>query len=605
MKNWHVRGDRKAILFVPLLLIFHYYVEGYSFGVDDHVLQIPLLKLSINPDLFPADLLRSVFPNQFTYFYKLFGLLLPSNSTLEIQYFIGYLLSFGFVLYFFIKIAETLTSDKKSAYLAAIILASGYYPTAPWAYFDPFFSHRTFAFPFFLASIYLFLQGRYLLSIFLVGIMWNIHGLHAFHLTFIFLFSLLIKVKIIGWRKVLGYSFLVFISALPMILWKVSSFQSFSSLESGRKIIGMLAGNQLFPLSWHWNTPIRVGAFLLFLTLVLKSPHLEKMGYWIKGELRIFFSAILLMCIAGFLFIEVFPLQIAIEAQFFRSTVFFYLLSLPLVTHYLLCKIQRGDIWTKIMVLISVAAFISREVEFIILPLLYFLSEDFIPAVGRSVELRKTLSGFFIAVSLIFGLNGMGLLGTTLFRLNLLTETTLFFFTISFGLISLFFIFRKTGQTQKIDPLLLAVLGIGIITGLIFSVFTGTSKTALQDPDWSEIQVWSKEHTQEDALFLTPVYLSGYRVYSERGVVGEWYDGYWGPFVSQDLSLKWWERMKDYGITEENYQKRKSVYNALREEDFQEIGKKYGATYVITEKPKSLNLEEIFENRRFVLYSLP
>jgi len=78
--------------------------------------------------------------------------------------------------------SDQLFEDHEASCLAATFLAAGYYPTTPGAFFEPFFSQQPFAFPFFLASLILFLRGRYFQSSLLVGIMMNIHGIHAFHL---------------------------------------------------------------------------------------------------------------------------------------------------------------------------------------------------------------------------------------------------------------------------------------------------------------------------------------------------------------------------------------------------------------------------------------
>ena len=598
---------KKEILTILLLLLFHHFVEGYSYGINDQVLQIPLVKLAQDPDLYPSDYLRPTFSHQFTYFYKLIGFLDPSDKALETLYFIGYLLSFGFALFFLKRIAEKLTSDRESSYLAILLISAGYYPTPPWAYFDPFFSHRTIAFPFFLASIYLFLLRRYLPSLLLLGLLWNLHGLHSLHLTFILLFILWIRVKEIEWRKVLGYTALVFIPALPVILWKIASLQTPSSPEPWRRIFEILAGDQLFPLSWHIKTPIRVGIFLLYLLLAVRSLPLTRMESWLKRDLQLFFTAILLLCIGGVLITEVFPIRLSIEIQAFRSTVFFYLLCLPLVTHYLIEKFRGGDLWMKILVSILISAFISREVEFILLPFPYFFIDDFLPQFRKKGQFKFPLLTVIFFLYLLLILVGFGLLQGRDFRINLLSETTLFFITIASGLTSLvlFQERRKIRPFNGENPLLFLAILIGILTGFFYSTLTGTSKIKLQEEDWQEVQKWCRLKTPKTALFITPVTRSGFRVYSERGIVGEWYDGFWGPFVSQDLSRMWWERMRDFGIHEGNFRDREKIYNSLGEEDFVRIGRKYGATLVVTEKPKILNFRKVYENTKFLLYALP
>jgi hypothetical protein len=606
MKNWHVRGDSKALLFIPLLLIFHYYVEGYTFGVNDQVTQIPILNYLRNPNLYSGDLLVQIIPFQFTYFYKLIGTLLPSEKSIESLYLLGYFITYGSALYFFIRLCEIVTRSKIAAQLAAVILASGYYPTLAGGYFEPFFSHRALAFPLIVASLYYYLRKKYLLSLILAGVTWNIHGLHAFHLTFILLYSIGFLWKRIDWKRVLlSVGMLILISS-PVVFWRFTSYlqQSHSDIESWLSVVTMGSELHIFPLSWGWIPYIRMGTFLVYLYMGMTFLKNRLWQIPVQDQVKPVFASIFILCLNGLIFIEFILSRIAIEAQFFRSTVFLYLFGLPLVSLYLVEKFQKGDTWSKIMASLSVAAFISHEVEFIILPLLYFIPEDLFPGTIKSKMKKGAISFFIFSASILFGLNGLGILNMSIIRLNLLRETTLVFFVIFLGVTSIFLFSRKKIIAQGFEPLLLGVVGLGIIAGFLFSFFTGISKTTLQEPDWREIQEWSKGSTQKNTLFLTPVYLNGFRVFSERGVVVEWYDGTW-TIVDSEFSRLWWERMKDFGINEENYQERKYVYNALREKDFYRIGKKYGAQYVITEKPKSLQFERIFENNTYTIFALP
>ena len=42
---------------------------------------------------------------------------------------------------------------------------------------------------------------------------------------------------------------------------------------------------------------------------------------------------------------------------------------------------------------------------------------------------------------------------------------------------------------------------------------------------WREVQDWVRLNTPKDAIFVTPPQEAGFRVFSERTVVGEWKDG--------------------------------------------------------------------------------
>ena len=43
-------------------------------------------------------------------------------------------------------------------------------------------------------------------------------------------------------------------------------------------------------------------------------------------------------------------------------------------------------------------------------------------------------------------------------------------------------------------------------------------------------------------------------------------------------------------------------YNSLTTHDVLQVAKKYGAKFIITEKPKTFKLQKLYENERFILY---
>jgi len=62
--------------------------------------------------------------------------------------------------------------------------------------------------------------------------------------------------------------------------------------------------------------------------------------------------------------------------------------------------------------------------------------------------------------------------------------------------------------------------------------------------------------------------------------------------------------IEEFGINEESTRDREASYNALGEKELKRIGWSYGAGYVIREKPNELILKKLYENPKFLLYSL-
>src|SRR5258705_384990 len=63
---------------------------------------------------------------------------------------------------------------------------------------------------------------------------------------------------------------------------------------------------------------------------------------------------------------------------------------------------------------------------------------------------------------------------------------------------------------------------------------------------WREVQDWARLHTPKDAIFVTPPEEAGFRVFSERTVVGEWKDGT-QQYFDETFATEWAARMEALG----------------------------------------------------------
>ena len=68
----------------------------------------------------------------------------------------------------------------------------------------------------------------------------------------------------------------------------------------------------------------------------------------------------------------------------------------------------------------------------------------------------------------------------------------------------------------------------------------------------------------------------------------------WDQFTQE-----WFVRMNDLGCKP---QKWFEEYNDLSTDKILEVANKYGAKFVVTEKPKVFKLNKLYENEQFVLY---
>ena len=138
-----------------------------------------------------------------------------------------------------------------------------------------------------------------------------------------------------------------------------------------------------------------------------------------------------------------------------------------------------------------------------------------------------------------------------------------------------------------------------------------------QRNSWYEVQLWVKDNTKFDSIFITPVdkwshYMSDFIVLSQRSTVVSLGELFEVAFHPQYIRI-WEERFEDVvpGAVamftpnfEDNRRMVSIIYNQNTEDDFIRIARKYNASYVIVEKPKVLTFNKVFDNYDFTIYSI-
>jgi hypothetical protein len=121
--------------------------------------------------------------------------------------------------------------------------------------------------------------------------------------------------------------------------------------------------------------------------------------------------------------------------------------------------------------------------------------------------------------------------------------------------------------------------------------------------DWVDVCGWIRASAPHEARFLTPRSAQTFKWYAQRAEVATWKDM---PQRADEL-VEWRRRMYDvYGTGEPPPTPR--FFPTLAEEGksrLVELGRKYGARYVLTESQPSLDIERLYSNRTYSVYKLP
>jgi len=101
---------------------------------------------------------------------------------------------------------------------------------------------------------------------------------------------------------------------------------------------------------------------------------------------------------------------------------------------------------------------------------------------------------------------------------------------------------------RRLAGVTLGVAGALLVTGAVcFVVRPFPWLSSSQEPEWLEAQEWARENTPPGTRFITPPYLSGWRVGSHRPTFGELKDGAL-MFYSGEPVLAWVDRMRALGV---------------------------------------------------------
>lgn len=471
---------------------------------------------------------------------------------------------------------------------------------SPAPYLNFFHHSLPYTYPLIVWSLVFFFQGKYRFSIALAGISWNFHPMCTAFLLIAYLVYGILFFKEFSFTAILLYFGIFIITAFPGIL-KVMSHISSKSEHNPLWFKGVLwnADYTCFPSSWPLSWVARALLFLLLFMLCLSQIK----DNFLKKKITAFLLAVIGMCAVGTVFADIYPIPLVIKISFWRSTFIYLILALPCIsfTLYALSTQTPFKRFFAIILLIFLTGYLDQfqvyYFPFLIVPLGYALFEKKIaskctfPAYAFALvfcgslaipicfqSIRHTIPFPLLAVILL------ALLYTIL--TSFLQNHPLFGFSkqilVAFIFIALFDVTTQYSQGK----------------GAFFSY----SKISDNTDSWVDLQIHSRELSCKDDLFIVPPYLNDFSVYSHRAILSDWAEGANILYLDNQFAEEWFERMSDLGWTERH--NAKAGFNKLSTKAIMKTASKYGARFVVTEKPKTFSLPIVYENTKYILYQI-
>lgn len=491
-------------------------------------------------------------------------------------------------------------NNKTAAYFAALL----YTPALnTWALGSPapylnFYHHGLpLTYPLMIWSMVFFWQKNFVIAFLLAGCSWNFHPMCTAFLVFAYCVYWLFHIKMFTLRQA-GACLAVFL--LASLLSFIKAYRHIS--ESGGsgplwlKGVSWVAGYTCFPSEWplSWF----VGAVLFFVLFGLCYVRIE--NFALKQWIAVFVFSVLVLCLIGTVFADIIPVPFVIKASLWRSTVVYLFVALPCIAWMLarLCMQSLSCRFIAITLAFLLTGYVP-DFTFQYLPFYIFLTwfilfvDDFkkktnIPMHATPIIATATLLGAFLCVRL-FG--------------KPTTIPILFLLAVAVWIMVMHLLekgsFFRTGIRQAVFFVLVFDAAVLFYNGGPDIYFHGKVK-GRTDP-WADIQKYAQTISNKDDLFIVPPHMNDFPLYSYRAVLGDWAEGSTLLYLDNKFTEEWFERMYDLGWTEKDLCNK--GYNRLTTAEIVRVARKYGAGFIVTEKPKTFDLRKIYENDKFILYS--
>jgi hypothetical protein len=550
---------------------------GYRFGDSNQGITVPILKRFMDPSLYRWDVMVATGERFPTLFYATLAALLPGKESIPAAFFALYVFSIAAALAGVYRIGRWCGGPEAGlvAFLIAVPVRNG---IANESLYRVQFSHSHLASALVIWAMALFLEGRRIVPLLMLSIGAYLHALYSIYVLVPCVLVLLYEAHGVGRRRTLQRLAAAIVPVLPFLAWTFAHRTPMT--EEWLALLRLRSSHHSFP-SFFGDT-LAAGAFLMALgTLTLSRLPREK-----RAVVSFFFVGFALLFVFGTVFTELVPLKSVLQFQPHRCWRFLMLILYGLAAAGVVAGWRAGGL-ARVAAAVTAFILVNPQLE-PLLPVAVFAQA----AVGRPASAtwsRLLAVGVLVALA---GWDGPHLaLAWDQYPLDELTKPTVIG---AAALAMLVLIGRELTASQR-----RWVAGLAA-AGTVF--WLGPDAYARKRPKWEtgswrEVQDWVRLHTPKDAIFVTPPQEAGFRVFSERTVVGEWKDGT-QQYFDEKFATEWAARMEALGPAD---------YVKMSDDQLTQIARRFGASFVVvpTRRRGHPGLEEEYQNNHYAVYRVP
>lgn len=542
------------------------YTGNYLYNYNNQIEQLTQVKMLLDPALYLNDtFLRrpgtypSLFYLSIAFLAKSTGIPLPS------LYFWSHAITLYCILLALFLISREMFGNDASGYISIILFPSIIVFLGGQPVYLNFMTHTNAAYAALLFSIYFFLKKKLVPSFIILGCAADIHLMYAFFAACLYLpYVLRNRRECVSTKNIVAAGAGLLIASPSLIMFFQSNMPASASIGNDLYI-------RLLQLRFtHHKFPLRMGiinwcGFFISLAVVVVILCRHPVSKQARSVLLSFLAGLLVVAIPAIVFADLVPIAGIANLSLLRIMVFYTTIAYLVIGHYLE-KLLEGNLPAKaaaLLLMLLLSNLVLKNAEFTII--------------------------IFLAVLLC----------------------------------SLLRIERRALPAAAIACMLLALCFKLPKNDIPWQENERFSRIFIRhddvvDTDWERCQIWAKQNTGKDDVFLIPPYrfTEPFRIYSERAVVGTFKDGS-VLFFNPALGGRWWELMKDFGLDEEYPDKPESRdyhntlsllesrYCAIDRVQAEYLAKKYNARYLIMPIKNGTMLgRTVYENGGYRIYRM-
>jgi Domain of unknown function (DUF6798) len=481
---------------------------GFSYGRDNHAFELAMLNWLRDPTLYPGDIIREGFARYPTVFWKAIALL-PRGANTEAVLFLLFLLTKFLFFLAVARIAYFAISDSRFVRLTAVLVALApllnfRMPFGAVRLLDPIQTHTPLAIAVLLCACAALLEGRWIFATMLtaatiyLSVPYTVYALFAF-VAFAFI-DFRSKPRTVLFSGALG--------AIFMLPWLVMNLSMLREPDPPSYVSALLL---FYPLHLKWSSHHRIDfvcgpLFLLGVFAIVLWAHKKRLA--MNSRLGTMAAAFFVPVAIGVVVGQIHLTPLLARMQLMRADALLFLFSALLLFVAVYKMALKGLI----------------PLPELTLPLALLVS--LLPG----TPLQLTLSIFGLAMS--FWTDCRAFLRRA--RADLENHPP--------------FRGRPAWIAHASVVAVISVISVGLLaTTILRTPFAGMFSIPEDKSDtWSALQIWARDNTPRDAVFLVPTFMEGFRVLSRRSSWGEWKDGT-AVYLYPPLADTYISRMKDVG----------------------------------------------------------